>query len=305
MNLGLVERALMRVQSHLLASDSPEACVLASELRGEHRRVGSVVAGILAGRAPDGSWAGELDSTAAALLLLADVDPAAQRRGVARAVQEGVAWVQSKRGTEGRYGEGCDAARHAEGLCHHFLGGFFGFGHGVPSSPLAESRLIASCEALRALLRWRPPAGDDALHLDGARMLLERWTRWDERPPRPAGYLAALGLIVSAPRDPARDAAAEHALGIVSRAQRGDGSWPDADPFAVLEVVDLAFRGERRGAPLSSMLERGAGLLAATQNEQGGWGRGAPHADLLTAWRTLRRAAGAGSAEEQDLFATS
>jgi hypothetical protein len=286
-----VQRALARVQSALLGGDSPYACVAAVESGRTDRPTQPVIAGLVASQSPDGSWL-DLDGTAAALLLLAELDPGATAPGVAPAVDAALGWLRSRRGGPGRFGEGCDTGRHEAGLCHHFLGGFFGIGDGAAEDPLADARLVASCRAERAVLRFADPGGDDSVHLDAARRLVERWARWHDGYPRPAGFLAALGLLVAAPPDARRDGAAMRGLALLATAQRGDGSWPEADTFAVLEVLNEADRAGRFGAGVWQVTAAAAALLAATQTERGGWRRDAGPSDLLTAWRTLRRASG-------------
>jgi hypothetical protein len=287
-----VQRALARVQSALLGGDSPYACVAAVESGRTDRPAEPTIAGLVASQSPDGSWV-DLDGTASALLVLAELDPRAAAPGVAPAVQEALAWLRSRRGGPGRFGEGCEAGRHADGLCHHFLGGFFGLDGVATGEPLADARLAASCRAERAVLRFADPGGDDQVHLDAARRLVERWSRWDDGYPRPTGYVAALGLLVAGPPDERRDRAARRGLALLATAQRGDGSWPEADTFAVLEVLDLADRAGRFGSAVGTVTAAAAALLAATQTDRGGWRRDAGPSDLLTAWRTLRRASGA------------
>ena len=84
--------------------------------------------------------------------------------------------------------------------------------------------------------------------------------------------------------------AAERALRVLVRNQRGDGSWPSADLFFVLGVLARAAADPRFTSLLNATLERSAQQLALVQQPDGGWSRDRGSASLLVGWRVLRAA---------------
>ena len=147
-----IEPARDRAEAAIAASDAVDA-VIARREAGRARPDDDAlteqhVAELAAGQRDDGSWDGELVRTAEILLLLHDLvapdgdgaaakgrtDGSERARATATPVVErGMAWLRGRRRRPGCYGEGCTPERHAEALCHHFMGGFFS--PGPPEAP--------------------------------------------------------------------------------------------------------------------------------------------------------------------------
>lgn len=300
----VLEHALGRVEDALLAGNDADALLARREAdRARADDDATAVAlcdEILTGQTEDGSWGGSLIATAAVLLRLADLAGASPSARVAEAAGRGVAWLKRLRGRPGRYGEGCDPARHRAGLCHHFLGGFF-----APEPPLeadaelqlpngsrvpggAAAQLTASCLALRATMRWGARGPDALLHLDGLRRLLELDTRTTQ-PRVPLDALPAIALVLLEGADrPEFRAAASHALERIVQVQRADGSWPELDTFAILEVLIAAVDSGFDSDAVDAALVRGSGLLALSQRPDGHWERDINTRRTRIGWRTLR-----------------
>lgn len=299
-----ITQALSRVEDRLFADDDASGLLARREAGAagpdDAERLRTLADGLLRAQAADGSWGGELTSTAYALIRLRELagdEPNERARiGAGRAVR----WLRSRQSAAGRFGDGCSPDRHRHGLCHHFLGGFFSPGPpDRPRTPLrldtgAElhdetgARLAASCIALRALLRWDVHGTDTRLHLDGVRQVLECWDDWQTELWSPTAGLVALRTALEAPAVPGLRDAVEAGLRLVRRNQRADGSWPEADLFLALDALLPAGADAGADDESAAALRRGGALLAATQADDGTWGREAPGRRTLIGWRVLR-----------------
>jgi len=295
-------RAEAKVLAYLASQGGYDAIIArleAGRARPEDRATAAnFIRRILGGQDRDGSWNDRLVSTARALLAVRELGAAAGIREVDPGVGRGLAWLKERQGGPGRFGEGCDPARHRIGLCHHFLGGFFGLGPGA-AEPMAldhdgriederSVRFAASALALRAFLAWDADSTDLRLHLHGLRHVAEL----DEAAGIvPEAALMGLHTLIRAPSpSPAMRAAAVAAVDRLGRAQRGDGSWSRVDVFhavrVLLAAVERGVAAEKAGTPLG----HAARLLAATQQDDGGWGGESPARRALIGWRALRAA---------------
>jgi hypothetical protein len=186
-------------------------------------------------------------------------------------------WVVGTQGRPGAFGEGCDRERHAQRVCEHYLGGFFA--PAPPEQRLAPitlpngkvfrsepaARFAISCLALRAVLR--AGLGAQPLvrrHLQGLAGLAELWTGW-------TGYYApdliVAGLQALALAGPAYRESVDRVVGVVAAHQAGDGTWPNADLFHVLEAL-LAAGGE----PARGAIQRAVPPLVKRQRADGTFG---------------------------------
>lgn len=251
----------------------------------------------------DGSFDGELARTAQVLMQLREVSEAAGLGEVDPAVGRALDWMRGRQRQPGCWSDGCSPERHAAGLCHHFLGGFFSpapldaelepleLSCGIQVEPDGDIRFVSSCLALRAFWRWKAHAPDAGLHVDGVRRALEQST-----PPvvalSPEAALEGLGVLLDAPELP--DDALETAtrgLEDLAAKQLGDGSWGNVDVF---HALDILLRGMQRGvatAVAARVLDRSARLLASAQQPDGSWGSEAAERRALIGWRAMRWAA--------------
>ncbi|HEY8468787.1 MAG TPA: hypothetical protein VIL18_04050 [Longimicrobiales bacterium] len=305
-----IQRGLALVEAHLRDSDRPEALLARAEAgiaRPEDAAaLDAAITATLKAQHDDGSWGGGLLDTAEALLHLHELRSALPgrrtRRGRAQ-IARALDWIRSRRGLPGRFSDGCDPERHELAVCHHFLAGFFS--PAPPEPPLEELRLVcgapvvgdrnarlaASCVALQAKLRWKRYGRDVDLHLEGLRRIIELAGQHPGLVSPPA-FIAALAAVADAPGKENRQAAANGIAMLIS-SQRGDGTWPDADLFHVLELLERTARRRRVPAELDAALRRAAYHLAASLQEDGTWGQQAGARRTLIGWRALRYAAGA------------
>ena len=302
MTADSIERGLAACQAWLSSRDEPESAIVAQEagVAASDEDARRWIQRLLHVQDETGHWEGSLLSTATSLLTIHELREAAGVREQDPGIGRGFDWLVARRGAPGSWAGGCSPDRHREGLCHHFLGGFFSPGppevpcepvrmpSGAPVEADPEIRLVSSIVALRALMRWGLAGRDAALHLEGLRSIV---TRWEER--RPAGLtttslLAAVHALILSPDDDDR-AAAEHGLRLMAGRQRGDGSWVDTDAFQAMEVLGAAVDAGIDLERTRRSLWHGARLLVSTQHADGSWGAlwGARRA--LIAWRTFRR----------------
>jgi hypothetical protein len=317
MNQETLQQALNRATAALAGGTSAEALLArweagAADARDPPRR-GSLATELLARQAPDGSWDGRLLRTAEALLLLRELEAPSPGSPPPAAVERALAWMLARRGGAGRYGDVCTPARHRVGLCRHFLGGFFAPGPAEPDVPAGadedtpESWLrlragavvrtdeaiafTASALALQALLKWEARRSRDVeLHLDGVRLVLALRAESSPLALPATAAVCGLGALLEAADDAEWRQAAEATLAWLVRRQRADGTWADNDTFHVLELLLEAQRRGIGGPPVDRALDRGARLLAVSQQADGSWGREAGDWRTLIGWRMLRRA---------------
>lgn len=305
-----IQRGLALVEAHLRDSDRPEGLLARSEAgiaRPEDAAaLDAAITATLQAQHDDGSWGGGLLDTAEALLHLHELRSALPGRRTTRGraqIRRALDWIRSRRGVPGRFSDGCDPERHELAVCHHFLAGFFS--PAPPEPPLEElrlacgapvvgdrnARLVASCVALQAKLRWKRHGRDVDLHLEGLRRIIALAGQHPGLVSPPA-FIAALAAVAEAPGRENRQAAA-NGIALLISSQRGDGTWPDADLFHVLEFLERVARGRRVRAELDGALRRAAFHLAASLQEDGTWGQQAGTRRTLIGWRALRYAAGA------------
>jgi len=298
-----IQRALGAVEAYLHGSNGAEALLARREAGqaapGDAAAVDAAAAAILKAQHDDGSWGGGLLDTAEALLALHELWEG-EKRGSGQ-VERGLDWLRTRRGVPGRYGEACDPRRHELSLCHHFLGGFFSpappeppleavrLACGAPVAGDAAARLVASCVALQAKLRWGRYGRDIELHLEGLRRIVDLWNQREGLFTVPA-FVAAVATLADAPDEQSRDAAARGIATLVG-AQRADGTWPDVDLFQVMELLERTARTGGASPALDAALRRGAALLAVALQEDGTWGQHAGTRRTLIGWRALRYAA--------------
>jgi hypothetical protein len=255
---------------------------------------------ILSEQDGSGSWGGDLLSTAEALLTVQELRSAASVVEQDPAIGRAQDWIRGRRGLPGTWADGCTPSRHANGLCHHFIAGFFS-----PSPPElpreqarlrcgalltgdSEIRLAGSVAALRCLVAGGRSGRDDRLHLTALRRLVRSWETSPPEGLTTGALLAAIHALVESV-DAEDRSTAEWGLRLVGGKQRGDGSWVETDAFQALDVMGTAADAEIDVERTRRALWHGARLLVSTQQTDGSWGpyHGARRA--LIAWRTLRR----------------
>src|SRR5690606_11146130 len=160
---------------------------------------------------------------------------------------------------------------------------------GAPVPGDATVRLVASCVALQAKLRWGRYGRDVELHLEGLRRIVDLWDARDGLFTMP-GFVAAVAALADAPDPESREAAARGIATLVG-AQRADGTWPDVDLFQVMELLERAARTDNATPAVNAALHRSAVMLAVSIQEDGTWGLHAGTRRTLIGWRVLRYAA--------------
>jgi hypothetical protein len=302
MSPSSTERALAASQAWLLEQDAPEAAILAHEAgvatsNADARRW---IARILSEQDASGSWGGDLLWTAEALLTVQELRSAAgvveQDPGVGR----GHDWIRGRRGLPGTWADGCSPTRHEQGLCHHFIGGFFS--PAPPEVTCAETRLrcgarlvgdpeirlAGSVAALRCVLGDGRSGRDDLLHLSALRRLVRVWAHGAPEGLSTGALLSAILALVESTGAEDREVA-EWGLRLVGGKQRGDGSWVETDAFQALDVMGAAASAEIDTERMRRALWHGSRLLISSQQSDGSWGPDHGARRALIAWRTLRR----------------
>lgn len=302
MSDGNVERTLVAATSWLLDQEGPEAVIAAHEadLTPDHDDARRRIRRLLDRQEPGGSWDRDLLKTASALLDIREIRAAAGLREQDPGVGRGLDWIRGRRSLPGRWTDGCSPRRHEQGLCHHFVGGFFSpsppeeprdeavLRCGLPVTGDSEIRFVASATALRCLLCWGDHGRDTRLHLEALRRVVKLWP---DGPPEGLSMVALLAAVHALLHSPGPEdrRAAEAGLRIVAGRQRGDGSWVDIEPFQALDVFTDADAAAIAPELSLEALWHGARLLASTQKSDGSWGGEQPGRRSLIAWRTLRR----------------
>lgn len=297
-----LSRALARVERQLLGGSGPESVLVRRELGrqdpGDADLADVIVRGLAEVQDAEGSWKGGVVPTAETLLLLHELG--GDHETLAPAVAKGLAWLRSRRGMPGRFGDGCDPDRHRLGFCHHFLGGFYSPAPGdggvrtIAQAPdaraaaLAKHQIGTSCIALRAFLVWGDVGTDVQLHIDGLLRLAPAASREPGSPVPIDALPAILHALLHAPANPAVEEVVDTTLTLLLQMQRADGSWPELDAFEILEILLTAMEKGRGGPGVDAAIRRAAGLLAATQQTTGLWERDSATHRTRIGWRALR-----------------
>lgn len=302
MRAASVDRTLAAAQAWLASQEAPESAIAAHEagLATSNDPAKRWITRILSEQDPGGAWGGELLTTAEALLTIHELRSAGQVVEQDPAIGRTHDWIASRRGVAGSWADGCSPDRHRQGLCHHFIGGFFS--PAPPEVPYAEARLrvgarltgdsevrlVSSITALRSALSWGVRARDDALHLAALRHLVRTWGDDPSANLSTGSLLAAVhALIISGTVEDGE--AAEWGLRLICGKQRGDGSWVETDAFQALDVISAAVDADVCVELMRRALWHGARLLIATQQDDGSWGADHGARRALVAWRALRR----------------
>jgi hypothetical protein len=193
------------------------------------------------------------------------------------AIRSATAWIAALQARPGAFGEGCDKERHARRGCEHFLTGFFAVAapdqrlapvtlpNGRTYRAEAAARFALSALALRALVRagesGRPPVGE---HLDSLGRFAEQWKDWGAVLPADAIVAGMHALAESGPR---WRSAAERLMPGVLRRQGLDGTWPGADLFPMLAMLEAVATPQAR-----TMGRYALPALAARQRADGSFG---------------------------------
>ena len=228
---------------------------------------------------PDGSVGGAAMPTIWRAHELLDLGRAATDPALASLL----AWLSSRQGQPGAYGEGCDKTRHAQRVCAHFVRGFYSPAPGeIRVAPITlpngkafrveqSARFAVSCLGLRAALR--AGLGEDPgvrLHLESLRLLADQWTVW-------TGFFApdaiVAGLHALALGGPAHQPTVARIVSLAVRHQSPEGGWPNADAFATMEALQATGLEPARVAvvrALPTVLERqrGDGSFGAMAQEE-------------------------------------
>jgi hypothetical protein len=292
---------LARTERRLFATPVIESFVARHEVavdRPDDVQTGGALAReLVVSQAENGSWGDSLALTAETAMLLTALRPF--DGGVAGALTRVVDWLRSRQRQRGSYVDHCTPELHQAALCHHFASGFFSPGprsvslagvtlsNGARFSSDDDARLGLSAMALRVLLGLQPPTQDDLLHIDALRRITS-FLFGDTTRVATTAAVVVVAALTQSPRTAENQAAVQEALARLAGQQRADGSWLDADPFHVVDVLLLAVRSGY-GSPLfESAIARTAEMLVLTQRPDGSWGNDAEPYRLLTGWRALR-----------------
>jgi hypothetical protein len=302
MRAASVDRTLAAAQAWLAGQEAPESVIATHEagLATSNDGARRWVARILSEQDATGAWGGELLTTAEALLTIHELRAAGRVAEQDPAIGRAHDWIASRRNVAGSWADGCSPDRHRQGLCHHFIGGFFApappdvpyadarLQSGARLSGDSEVRLVSSVTALRCTLSWGIRERDDTLQLAALRHLVRTWGEDPGAGLSTGSLLAAVhALIVSGTVEDGE--AAEWGLRLICGKQRGDGSWVETDAFQALAVISAAVDAEVCVDLMRRALWHGARLLIATQQDDGSWGADHGARRALVAWRALRR----------------
>ncbi|MGH7701765.1 MAG: hypothetical protein ACREMO_01615, partial [Gemmatimonadales bacterium] len=194
-------------------------------------------------------------------------------------------WLLHRQDQPGTYCDGCSKPRHARRVCEHFLGGFFSPAPAsqriapvtVPNGKLFRAEAAARfASAAWASERCCSPSRTSGPESCGTWRAwpgcVEEWLAW-------GGYFApdlticALHALALAPA-PQRGMMSELA-GAVAGHQKTDGSWPQADLFAVLDALLAAGTPEaieavHRAMPALLTRQRTDGTFGAVARQERG-----------------------------------
>jgi hypothetical protein len=209
------------------------------------------------------------------------------------AVAKVLAWLMSRQGQPGAYGEGCDKARHAQRICEHWARGFFSpapaevrvtpitLPNGKAFRVESSARFAISCLGLRAALR--AGLGDHPgpqRHLESLRLLAEQWTSWNGSF---VPDVIVAGLYALALGGPETRASVEQLVGMIAAHQTPDGLWPNADSFATLEALHATGL-----EPARTAVGRALPALTERQRADGTFGAMAQQERALIALRAIQ-----------------
>jgi hypothetical protein len=240
------------------------------------------------GLRPDGTVAGGAVPTIWRVHELLDLGERKDSPAVTRALT----WLLGLQNSPGSFHDGCDRARHARQLCHHFLAGFFA--PAPPAQRLAPvtlptgkvfrvepaARFAISCLALRAALRAgggdRPSVRQ---HIQSLARISEQWTEW-------SGYFSPdtviAGLHALAMAGPEHRQIVNRLVGLVTSNQGVEGEWAGADLFHVVDALLAAGTLEAQVT-----VRRAATALVARQRTDGTFGTVAQQERALIGLRAL------------------
>jgi hypothetical protein len=255
---------------------------------GDDELVSRLVAALETEIRPDGTVGGAVVPTIWRVHELLDLG----RGGKEPAVGRALSWVLGLQGQPGAFGDGCDKPRHAQRICMHYVQGFFA--PAPPEQRLAPitlpngkvfraepaARFAISCLALRAALRTgqeaRPAVQQHVMSLVG---LAEQWTGW-------TGHFApdviVAGMHALALAGPEHQPVIEQLVKLFAEHQAPDGTWPNADPFHVLEGL-LA----TRHPVAKAVIQRTRPALTSRQRADGTFGSPAQQERALIALRAM------------------
>jgi hypothetical protein len=194
-----------------------------------------------------------------------------------------LAWLLARHGRPGAFGKGCDRSRHTQGLCEHYVHGFFSIA--PPEERLAPitlpsgkvfraepaARFALSCLGLRGALRaglgGRAEIGE---HLDSLARVAMGWTEWSGgfAPDAIVAGLHALAIGGAAHRR-----VTAGLVSLVTRYQSPDGTWPATDPFGMLDALlavgsDEARRAVRRAGTALLNRQRSDGSFSGPAQQE-------------------------------------
>lgn len=292
-----VHRAIERVSAYFEPRDTRPAYV-ARKLLGTRRAdddkiVQALVRERRARQRADGSIGGDLVATAWFVWELLDLD----QRPDSQPVQRAAKWMLARQDKDGAYAPHQPGKKNPVDPRYAAMGGFFSYRtagrkiarltlpNGITVTSDAGSRFMASCFALRSVLR----AGHDSdtlvrRHIGSLLAFPRLWDTWGGQW-QPALMIGALSAIAWSPV-PFRNQLpilAEH----VALNQKPDGSWRNLDiVHAVDALVDVPLPQARESVALA------APRLAKMQTANGSLGTGATAEErtlsALRAWLIAR-----------------
>lgn len=298
-----VASARERIEASLFSWPVLEAIVARREADAaqslDSSRAATLATELLSFAGPDGSWGGDVLWTAESLMFLhelaAPLTPAEQDL-----VRSACAWLLSRAGEPGRFGEACDPVSHQAGFCNHAVSGFLAVA--TPEADLTGVTLAAggrfpsdgsarfgiSCYALRSLLAWRVHDPRIDTHLASLRTMVSRHSPVAGSPIDVAAYALGVGACAQAIHSEPDRVATLAGLTRLAALQRGDGSWPGVDLFHVLEILISALRSGHHLDAVESAVARSVGILSLMAGEDGSWGRGTGPERTLIGWRAFQ-----------------
>jgi hypothetical protein len=264
-------------------------------------------------REPDGSWQLSACRTAEQLLLLRELDPDGEL--LADLAAPSLSWLQRRLSVSRRDGAMdlsasvtlCTPLMHELGACVHAAPELLlvvparidlsalRLSNGTSFMSDIDARVAVCALTVAALLAWGIPSTAMQPHLRALERvaLIEDEQRISLLSTNGNACLA-LALLAAEPAFRSEPGKALASVSrVLARAQRADGTWPNADFFFVLSAVQRAAGRTQLEAVLDRTLRRSAQQLALLQQPDGGWSRDRGAWSLLVGWRVLRAAAAA------------